>query len=209
MGDDVRSPDPATISGAIVAGGEATRFGNRPKGLYQVGGMRILDRVAAALRATVREVTLIANDPDASGWIPGIPAVADARAERGSLIGLHTALARAAGPVLVVAWDMPFVTHELLALIVSELADAAGAVVPEGPRGLEPMCALYTARCRPVIDRALERHDLRLGSLLTEVPELVRIPVERVALVGDPARLFFNVNTPADLALAERMAAQG
>ena len=36
---------------AILAGGHATRFGGKPKGLEKVGGERILDRVAQAVRA--------------------------------------------------------------------------------------------------------------------------------------------------------------
>ena len=208
MADRDRTLDRTTVTGAIIAGGESTRFGGTPKGLYAVGGVRIVDRVFAALHAVVTDVALVANDPGATGWIPGVPVQTDERSERGSLIGLHTAVGRSAGPVLVVAWDMPFVTSELLALIAGELTDRADAVVPEGPRGLEPMCALYTQRCMPAIDRALGRHELRLGSLVTELPGLIRVPIERVSTVGDPARLFFNVNTPADLELAERIVAR-
>ena len=35
---------------------------------------------------------------------------------------------------------------------------------------------------------------------------LERVPVDEVRRYGDPWRLFFNVNTRADLELAERMA---
>jgi molybdopterin-guanine dinucleotide biosynthesis protein A len=198
--------DRASIAGAIVAGGENARFGGRPKGLYRVGGGRIIDRVAAALRTVVRTVVLIANDPDAAQWLPGVPVHRDERAARGSLVGLETAVRHAGGPVLVVAWDMPFVEPGLLALIASGLTAGVNAVVPEGPRGPEPMCALYTPECLPAIERALADGDLRLGSLVARLPGLSRIPLDRVAALADPARLFFNVNDQADLELAERMA---
>lgn len=199
--------DHTPISGAIIAGGESARFGGKPKGLCRVGGIRIIDRVEAALGSVVQRVTLIANDPEASGWLPGIPVRPDERTERGSLVGLHAALGRSDEAVIVAAWDMPFIAPALLALLVGEWTEGSSAVVPEGPRGLEPMCALYAPSCRPVFERALDRHELRLGAVVAQLPGVVRIGVERVAAIGDPARLFFNVNTPADLELAERMAA--
>ena len=206
MGARKSAGDAGAVSGAIVAGGQSTRFGGLPKGLFPVGGVRIIDRVAAALRAVVRNIVIIANDPEANRWLPGVPVHRDERRERGSLVGLHTAISHASGPVLVVAWDMPFVAPELLALIMSGWTAQASAVVPEGPRGPEPMCALYTPACRPVTERALARGDLRLGSVLMELPGLARIPLDRVSTVGDPTRLFFNVNRQADLELAEQMA---
>ena len=206
MDDRLTAIDRRSVTGAIVAGGQNTRFAGQPKGLLTVGGVRIIDRVAAALRAVASDLVLVANDPDANRWLPGVPAYRDERNERASLVGLATSIKRAKGAVLVVAWDMPFVVPELLRLISSQLAPRAAAVVPEGPRGLEPMCALYTRQCLPIIERALDRDELRLGSLVTQLPGLVRIPLERVSGVGDPARLFFNVNSPADLELAERLA---
>ncbi|HMA22329.1 MAG TPA: hypothetical protein VKP00_00005, partial [Gemmatimonadaceae bacterium] len=108
--------------------------------------------------------------------------------------------------VIVVAWDMPFVNSELFSLLISRLMPGTGAVIPDGPRGPEPMCALYTPSCLSAIDSALERRDLRLSSVVTQLPGAVRVGVSEVFAVGDPSRLFFNVNAPADLELAERMA---
>ena len=198
--------DRERISGAIVAGGENARFGGQPKGLCSVAGIRIIDRVRAALEPVVHDVALVANAPDADSWLRGIRAFRDQGTERGSLVGLRTAVTRAEGPVIVVAWDMPFVTSELFSLLISRLKPGTDAVIPDGPRGPEPTCALYTPSCLLVIDSALERHDLRLSSLASRLPRAVRLGVSEVSTVGDPTRLFFNVNTPADLELAERMA---
>ncbi len=48
-------------TGVILAGGEATRYDGRPKGLESVGGLRIIDRVAAALGEVTDDLLLIAN----------------------------------------------------------------------------------------------------------------------------------------------------
>lgn len=191
--------------GAIVAGGGAVRFGGAPKGLHRVGGVRIIDRVASALRATTSELMVVSNAPDASQWIPGVAVHGDVRPERGSLVAIHTALTQARGDVLVVAWDMPFVSPELLRLIRDREHRSGMAVIPEGPSGLEPFCALYTRECLPIIEQALADRDLGVSRMIARLPGVVRIPVREVETLGDPAALFFNVNSPDDLAAAERM----
>ena len=196
--------------GAIVAGGNAERFGGAPKGLEHVGGRRIIDRVATALRAVSSHVMIISNAPDASAWIPGVRAYGDVRAERGSLIGIHTALTRSADDVLVVAWDMPFVSPALLRLIRDRRRAESLAVFPVGPSGPEPFCALYTRACLPLIEAALDAGELRLSRLVESISNAERIPMSDIEGVGDPATLFFNVNSAEDLRTAETLdAAEG
>jgi len=193
------------VVGAIVAGGNAERFGGAPKGLEHVGGRRIIDRVATALRAVSSRVMIISNAPDASAWIPGVRAYGDVRAERGSLIGIHTALTRSADDVLVVAWDMPFVSPALLRLIRDRRREESLAVFPVGPSGPEPFCALYTRACLPLIEAALDAGELRLSRLVESISNAERIPMRDIEGVGDPATLFFNVNSAEDLRIAEAL----
>jgi molybdopterin-guanine dinucleotide biosynthesis protein A len=111
--------------------------------------------------------------------------------------------------VLVVAWDMPFVPASLLA----ELADLGGtgvdAAVPESGsrRGLEPLCAYYASACLAPVERRLAAGDRRVIGFYDDV-RLSRLPAERVARHGDPSRIFMNVNSPNDLALAESFLAE-
>ena len=51
----------------ILAGGLSTRYGGSPKGLERVHGVRIIDRVRAALEPVVDDLLLIANDDAAGG----------------------------------------------------------------------------------------------------------------------------------------------
>lgn len=193
--------------GAIIAGGGATRFGGVPKGLERVGGVRMIDRVATALQAVAQELIIVSNAPDAPRWVPGMPVRGDVRPERGSLVGLHTALTHANGDVLVVAWDMPFVSAPLLELIRDRARGHALAVIPDGPRGLEPFCALYSRDCLPIIEAAIDAGDLRLSHMIATLHSIDRIPTHDIEPLGDPFTLLFNVNTPEDLARAEAIAA--
>ena len=194
-------------TGVILAGGQATRYAGAFKGLVEVGGRRIIDRVAEALAAASDSLLLVANDPAAAEWLPGVPVAHDVRTGAGSLGGIHAAIVHAGMPVLVVAWDMPFVPASLLTEL-RERGRGADVAVPESGsrRGLEPLCAYYSPACIPAIERRLDADDRRVIGFFDDV-KVVRLPAERVASHGDPALLFLNVNSPDDLVLAERSAA--
>ena len=179
----------------------------RPKGLATVGGERVVDRVAAALRDTTDDLLVVANDPAADAWLPGVPRVGDVRTGVGPLGGIHAALSHAANAVLVVAWDMPFVTRELLAELRRLACPDDIAVVPESAAGrLEPTCALYAPACRPALERWLDSGRSAAAAFLSARADVRRVGVADVARFGDPEHLFFSVNTPDALGRAEALA---
>lgn len=192
------------MRGVILAGGAARRFGGRPKGLERVAGVRLLDRVAEALtQALGTSPLLVANAPDAATWRPDLETVADVRPGTGALGGILTAIERGPAPVVVVAWDMPFVTPALVAALAHGLADG-DACLPEsdGPLGLEPLCAAWGPAAAPVIRTQLDAGLLAIHDVFPRL-RLRRLDRAHVAACGDPAFLFSNVNTPADLAAAD------
>jgi molybdopterin-guanine dinucleotide biosynthesis protein A len=191
----------------VLAGGAASRYGGLPKGLERVAGSRIIDRVAGALNTTTDDLLLVANDPAAAAWLPGVRVVADVLAGQGSLGGIHAALVHSRRPVLVVAWDMPFVRPDLLARM-RHLGEDADVVVPESGshRGMEPLCAWYGSRCVPAIERSIASGDRRVIGFFEEV-RVARLPRDEVAAFGDPDWMFMNVNSPDELIRAEVYAA--
>jgi|SRR5205807_5857116 len=196
------------MRGAVLAGGAASRYGGVPKGLLSVGGARILDRVVERVHAvTGAPPLLIANAPAASAWRPDLKTIPDARPGFGSLGGIYTAVTAAPGPVLCVAWDMPFVPEALLqALVEGATAGNCDAFLPQssGRRGVEPLCAVYGPACGPAIVRRLETGDLKAISFHADVSVGI-LPLAQVKAFGDPDELFFNVNTPDDLERAEAL----
>jgi len=196
------------VRGAVLAGGAASRYGGAPKGLLEVGGRRILDRVIDAVRAvTDSSPLLVANASDAGSWRADVQTVADVRPGFGSLGGIYTAVTAGPEPVLCVAWDMPFVPEALLrALVEGFTSGDYGAFLPEssGRRGLEPLCAVYGPACGPAIAGRLENGDLKAISFHADVRVGI-LSLAEVRKFGDPAELFFNVNTPDDLTQAEAL----
>ena len=192
-------------TGVLLAGGRARRFGGLAKGLERVGGIRIIDRAMTALREAADDVIVAANDPLAHEWIPGVRTVADLQTGAGALGGLHAALAATGTDVLILAWDSPFVPGALLRALrdAGELHDADAAVPSSGsPYGFEPLCAWYSARCLPAVEEAIATGDLRAGAWQ---PAGRTVHVD-VSAWGDTNELFFNVNSPDDLARAQLLA---
>lgn len=192
--------------GAIIAGGQATRMGGRPKGLERVGGERILDRLVAVFEEALgTQPILIANAEDAATWRPDLRVVPDIRPGTGTLGGIYTAVLSAPAPVVTVAWDMPFVTAPLLRALAAGL-EGVDACLPEsgGPRGVEPLCAAYGPACGPAIAAALDAGDLRAIGFHDRLNVGI-LSSRRLREFGDPEVLFFNVNTADELAEANRL----
>src|SRR4051812_6351066 len=145
-------------SAAILAGGQATRFGGRDKSALLVDGHAILDAQMAALAPLTDDLMIVgqaarpvstatrdAGDRESNHRQPRI--VHDLVPGCGPLGGLHAALTAAHGNrVLLVACDMPFLSSAFMAHLLSLSADA-DIVVPHSQRGYHPLCAVYTMAC--------------------------------------------------------------
>jgi molybdopterin-guanine dinucleotide biosynthesis protein A len=180
-----------------------------PKGLEIVGDRRILDRVVGALQAVTPDIVLVANDTEAARWLPGVAVLSDRHPSGGGLAGVETALHQR-GDALVVAWDMPFVSVALLEYLLSEARNHESLLTlpeSESPYGIEPFCAYYSARLLPLLSEFFAHGGGAAHDFIKRVRGVRRIPIDAIRSIGDPARLFFSVNTPDDLAHARTLAA--
>jgi molybdopterin-guanine dinucleotide biosynthesis protein A len=197
-----------SVLGVVMAGGRNTRFGDL-KAFAEVQGEPIIQRVIGALRAAADEVVLSANDAAAYEKL-GLPTCADLVPELGALGGIHAALhwacEREAAGILAVACDMPFPSPELLRELRAR-GPSYDAVLPEsdGRRGVEPLFAYYSITCLPAIEAAIARGDVRMIGFHDDIT-LHRLPLEEVRRFGDPALLFMNVNSRAELESARHAA---
>jgi molybdopterin-guanine dinucleotide biosynthesis protein A len=193
------SASPCT--GVILAGGRASRFGGVAKGLLDVGGERIVDRVARALAGAAEHLLLVSNAAEAATWLPDVACVPDDVPGLGPLGGLLTALRHARTAVLVVAWDMPLVPAALLRELRARGEHAGAPAVPESVAsrsGIEPLCAYVPAAWLPEVERAISAGERRMDAVLADTLVL-RLPRADVVRFGDPALMFANVNTRGDL----------
>jgi molybdopterin-guanine dinucleotide biosynthesis protein A len=190
------------LTGAILAGGRASRFGGRDKSALVIDGETILDRQVAQLSQIAGEILLVGGTIQSgnSDRRSAVTPVADLMPGCGPLGGLHAALTAARGDVaIVVACDMPYVSAPFLAYLAALAGEPRGftAVVPQTERGYHPLCAAYTRAALEPIERRLAAGRLTMTDLLADV-RLRVVAAEEIARFGDPHQLLANVNTPAE-----------
>jgi molybdopterin-guanine dinucleotide biosynthesis protein A len=186
---------------AILAGGRAHRLGGLEKSQLVIDGQTILDRQLRVLQGCAGRVVIVADDRTRFAGF-GVPVFEDLAPGKGALGGLYTALSIAAGPVLVVACDMPFLTEPFL-IRVMQAAQDVDAAVPRTADGYHPLCACYSQSCAGPIRTRLDAGELKLLDLLTDVHTRT---IDQAEIAGfDPdGLLLLNINTPDDLARAHR-----
>jgi molybdopterin-guanine dinucleotide biosynthesis protein A len=192
------------VTGVIQAGGKSTRMGGKPKGLLELGGRRIIERVLDAVAPAVADVLIVTNTPELYGFL-GVPMVADVYPDHGSLGGIFSGLAAAPGDAaFTVACDMPFLHREVARLIVSRAAEGDVVIPRVGPQ-LQTMHAVYGKACLAPIEARLRVGRLKIVGFFDSV-RVVEIDEAAVARHRAPDVVFMNVNTPDELAHARALA---
>jgi molybdopterin-guanine dinucleotide biosynthesis protein A len=193
------------VTGVIQAGGKSTRMGGEPKALLEVGGRRIIDRVADVLRAVTDDLLIVTNTPEAYASL-GCRMVPDMFPDGGSLGGIYSGLRAAPGDAaFTVACDMPFLMPEVARLVTGR-ASLADVVVPVSGGRFETLHASYAKSCLGCIEQRLRDGRLKITGFFHEV-RVLTVPEDEVARFRGPDLVFMNVNTPAELARARAMAA--
>jgi molybdopterin-guanine dinucleotide biosynthesis protein A len=181
-----------------MAGGDARRFSGAPKGLARIDRTRIADLALDALGSATDSQLVVSNDSRAAGWFPSLQVNADREPGLGPLGGLCTALRHAEGQaVIVVAWDMPFVTSELLSALRAMGEPGAVAVLPRlhADAPPEPLCAYYPAGALSACERLIAAGERRAAALAAELPGTRWLMGDALARLGDPARLLTSVDS--------------
>ena len=193
-------------SGVILAGGRNSRFGGREKAFLPVGGKLLFERIYEVCRPLFDELILVTNNPAAYlRW--DLHIVTDIFAVRSSLTGIHAGLFYASNPyIFAVACDTPFLQPEVVSCLLASIDERFDAIMPETAKGREPLCAAYARRCLPAVERSLGKNLLKIQRVFR--PGRIRAVGETLLRRRDPDLVsFFNINTPQDLAAAERMLA--
>lgn len=175
-------------------------MGSPKPGVRIAGHSLISYPIATAQAAGLERFVVAKRDSE----LPEIycPVIIEPDEPRHPLCGLVTALRHEQGPVLALACDMVFIDEKLLAWLASHLV----TTVIEADGRLQPLLARYDHQELDALEAALERGDSMQAAVAALDPKVV--PESDVARFGDPERLCFNVNTPADVAQAESFFAE-
>ena len=189
-------PSIREITGVILAGGKSSRFGIN-KAFVEINGSRLIDRVTGLLSAIFKRTILITNSPHDYSYL-GLPIYEDLIRGLGPIGGIFTGLENIHDEAgFFIACDMPFVSEDLIRYIVSVRGDY-DAVVPKIDWKMEPLHALYTKSCLPVIK------ELIAAGIYQTIKSFYKLNVRYVneaeIKANDPQmRSFLNVNRPEEL----------
>lgn len=196
---------------AILAGGKSSRMGTDKSFVPLLGRPLIEHLLARVTDLGQAETLLITNRPDVYVNL-ALPVYPDVMPEKGPLGGIYSALHYSPSPyTLVVACDLPFVNPALLRYMLNLRAAEGGpfdVVVPRVARYPQGLHAVYSQRCLEPIRADLEANRLKVIGFYERV---------RVRYLDEPeyepfdahGLSFFNVNTPDELARAQRLAGEG
>jgi molybdopterin-guanine dinucleotide biosynthesis protein A len=199
----------SNITGLILAGGLARRMGGGDKARLIVGGRTILDRVLATMTPQCSGLIINANGDPARFADTGLPVVADSVPDfagplAGILAGLDWAAAHApeTADIASVPGDCPFLPADLVERLAAARA-AAGTALACARSGewRHPVVGLWPVALREDLRKALTVDGLHKIELWT-----ARHGVAIADWPAEPVDPFFNVNTPEDVAAAERIA---
>ncbi len=143
-------------------------------------GRTVLETVIQTAKAISERVFIVANELSPYEDF-GIPVVKDLTPGLGPLAGLQTALYHCQSErIFYLACDMPLVSPELMAWMAG-IETRASVVIPEGPKGLEPLHAIYRKELLALVEERLKTSRLSIRALVRDVPHLVvsRKEVER------------------------------
>lgn len=191
------------MTGLIIAGGKSRRLGI-DKRFLEIGGRPCIQRVLEAYQGLFKEILIVADAAEPFASL-GVKIVVDLVPGRATLGGLYTGLHFAAHDrVFAAASDMPWLSPAAIRVVLDQ-ALSGDIVIPDLAGKLQSMHAVYAKTCLPVIRSLVEAGRLKVQDLCMS-PELRvhRIPEAAFKGVDPELRSFFNINTPEDLALAQK-----
>ena len=186
--------DKLPLSGAVLAGGHAQRFGGQDKTCLKLGRESLLSRTLNILNSFCEETLISSNtlQQHHEGRI-----VPDQKKDQGPLGAIYCCLLAARNPyLLIVAGDMPFIAVHALTKLWQEKGNF-DVIIPKSPDGLQPLAALYKKSCIPAIAAQLKENDFKIRGFFDEV----RVNVIRCSDFPNiyPDNTFLNINSPDDL----------
>lgn len=190
----------------LQAGGKSSRMG-KDKGLVPFLGQPLIERLRDRFQNLNSEMFIICNDFSGYEYL-GLPLHGDIIPDRGALGGLYTALKIAQTPYVgLIAVDMPFASPPLLSFLLDQIQlSGADAILPSTQNGLEPLHGVYRrSTCLTYVREVIEEDRWRMTAWHQRAKVEVLDPIKTRSIAGSE-NTFFNLNTPDDLAAAEKLA---
>lgn len=184
------------MNALLLSGGKSSRFGTN-KAMETINGRPLIEQIVEGLKNAFEKVYIIGNVKEYV-FLQDVFFCEDIIPNKGPLGGLLTGLTCSDSEYnFLTACDMPFLTSEFFEFVNLQKKDY-DVLVPEYNSYLEPLAAVYSKKCLPFINASLINDQLKLKSFFPKVK--VRIIKETIIReIGEPEKLFFNINYKEDI----------
>ena len=184
----------------ILAGGKSSRLG-RDKALEKIGGQYLIERVIDSLSQLRDDIIIVTATPNQLSDL-NVEKVLDTYPRTGAKVGLCTGInASLSFYSLVVACDLPLLNIDLLGYLLDS-ASGFDAVIPRIDDKIEPLHAVYSKNCIPILDEHISKGKLKISDLFNEI-NVRYVEVDEIERY-DPQHLsLFNINSEANLKRAK------
>lgn len=196
--------------GIILAGGQSQRMG-RDKALLPLAGRPMIHRTIE--RLAPQTTALAIAGPVSLGQRAGLPAIEDGEAQgSGPLAGILAGIRLApqlwpqATHLITVPVDCPFLPDDLVARLMQKAGPLPVAARSLGR--LHPVVTLWPVTLGNALEMALAHHGKRSVSAFLESTGHRSADFQPFEVPGGTIDPFFNMNTPQDLEIAERILRQ-
>lgn len=192
------------VAGVILAGGRGSRMGGVDKALIPLGGRALADHVRDRLAPQVAALAISANgDPGRfSGTVLPDPLPDQPGPLAGVLAAMDWAGGLGFGHVVTVSTDTPFLPRDLVRRLWAGGSGGPAIAATETAPGVlraHPTFGLWPVDLAADLRETLARGDRKV-MLWAERQGATLVP-----FATGPVDPFFNINTPDDLARAERL----
>ncbi len=179
----------------ILTGGQAKRLGYTNKGLLQVGGASMIDRVLSAAKAAAQNVTFVGDENQFSNV--GVSVISD-KYRCGPIGGIASALEKTTSEWnLILAMDLPFVTSEFLSFLISfAKANTCQWLLPKWHGRKQPLCSVFHKSALDGVVNQMAVQDFRVLNL-EEGLDYREIEIDEQNPFYSE-KLLFNLNTFQD-----------
>lgn len=184
----------AKLSVGVLAGGKSTRMG-QDKALLCLESRRFIDRICGELSGFSQ--VLISAAQKGIYEDTGYQVVYDEHRDIGPMEGIYQVLRAASEEyVFICAADMPFLKKELVEYMAEYISSDYDCYCLVDEEHIHPLCAIYSKKMLPVIQRQIESGHFRLLNVLRQV----RTKYIRLETSCFDKKIVRNINTREEYA---------
>lgn len=190
MGEKIKN-----VTAAVLCGGKSRRMGF-DKAFLMNDEQYVLLQTVRELQVLFEQVILVSNTKAKfvnQEDFREIPILEDLYTEKGPIGGISTALQQVQTEyIFAMACDMPLPDVSLIGRMYRKLEQTQVLVCSHEGK-LEPLFAFYHKSCLPVLEKQIEKGELRPRSAFSS------LEVEMYYLSGEEKKSIVNLNTPGDV----------